>query len=308
MRELPRVSTALLTPFRNTDTLDERALQANTEFQVMQGVGPLFAGTTGESPTIRDYEFSPAIRAVVQQTRGRVPVMVGTGSSCTYRTIKKTQAALEAGADIALVVMPHGNKPEPAGQLAHFRAAAEVMPIVLYDIKGRAGREIDYDVVKELSEHPNIIGYKAATHELYDADGNPLHVQSERVAEELSSETFRVWSGDDVRTLDLMENHNAYGVITVSGNAVPDMVQDMVEAAATGDYATAHVINERLTPFHRALFLESNPGPANAANNMLHRAGYEGRFAGVLRAPLSEPRKPTMIALREALIGLEFRI
>jgi len=303
MSELPRKFTALVTPFHSDEKVDYAGLRENIDYQVRQGWAPLVLGTTGEAPTIDSREFKKIVRAAVEETAGRLPVMVGTGTNSTKATVDKTEIAKKLGADVALVVMPYYNKPEPAGQLDHFRAAAEAgLPIVMYDIMGRTGRAIDYGVICELARHPNVVGYKAATHELKDGT---FHVLSEMVARELSSETFRVWSGDDGRTLTLMEGSDAHGVISVASNVYPEEVGELVDRVAEGDFSSAARINALLDPLFQALFRESNPIPVKAAMNLRQAAGYEGMHAGAYRLPMTEPREATVTELREVLSNLK---
>lgn len=301
MTELPRKFTALVTPFLPDGTVDYNGFRENIRYQLSEGWAPVVLGTTGEAPTIEPDEFKKIVQAAVEETAGRLPVMVGTGSNNTRATVEKTRLAKELGADLALVVMPYYNKPEPAGQEAHFRAVAEVMPIVMYDIMGRTGRAIDYEVIQWLAEYPNVAGYKAATHNQKAEESCGL---SERVAQELSAEDFRVWSGDDGRTLDLMQHFGAYGVISVASNVLPREVGRLVDAAAAEDFQTAAEINVQLDHLFKALFRESNPIPVKAAMNLLHETEKEGMHAGAYRLPMTPPREATITELKQVLNNL----
>lgn len=300
MTELPRKFTALVTPFLPDGTVDYNGFRENIHYQLSEGWAPVVLGTTGEAPTIEPDEFKNLVQAAVEETAGRLPVMVGTGSNNTRATVEKTRLAKELGADLALVVMPYYNKPEPAGQEAHFLAAAEVMPIVMYDIRGRTGRAIDYGVIRRLAGHPNVVGYKAATH---DQEAKEPFSLSQRVARELS-QSVRVWSGDDGRTLSLMQYFGAYGVISVASNVLPKEMGTLVDAAVAEDFPAATEINARLNRLFEALFWESNPIPVKAAMNLLHETGREGMHAGAYRLPLTPPRAATITELKYVLSTL----
>jgi len=300
--ELPRKITALVTPFKSNQEINWEGFRANVRHQVEKGWAPLVLGTTGEAPCVDSEEFDKLVTAAIEETQGRNYVIVGTGTNNTRATVDRTRRARELGADIGLVVMPYYNKPAPQGQEAHFRMAASTgMPIFLYDVAGRTAKAMDLDVIAKLSEHPNIIGYKAATHEIYDGNGELLWVQSTKVAQEFASENFRVWSGDDGRTLDLMKA-DAYGVISVASIVAPEQVGDMVDAAARGDYAAAEAINAGLSGLFRDLFIEPNPIPAKAAMNLRDAAGYPGMNAGYHRLPMTIATDQTMETM-EARLG-----
>ncbi len=302
MIELPRKFTALVTPFHPNGEVNYDGLRENVYTQIDAGWAPLVLGTTGEAPTIEPDEYKKIVQAVIEETDKIMPVMVGTGSNSTKATVEKTKLARELGADLALVVMPYYNKPEPSGQLAHFQAAADVgLPIVMYDVMGRTARAMDYNTIAQLALLPPVAGYKAATHELKDGT-----VLSERVARELSSEKFRVWSGDDSKTLDLMENHGAYGVISVASNVCPKKVGVIVDAAANQDFERAKEYQSFYTPLFEALFREANPIPVKAAMNILHAAHWPGSNAGSYRLPMTPPQEATIKELREVLSNLNF--
>jgi 4-hydroxy-tetrahydrodipicolinate synthase len=302
--ELPRKFTALVTPFLPNGEINYSGLQENVEFQIQHKWAPLVLGTTGEAPTVGADEFLPVVSAVVEQTNGRMPVMVGTGTNSTRMTFEKTRAARDAGADIALVVMPYYNKPEPAGQLAHFREAARPgLPIVMYDVATRTAREIDYGVIETLAKDELFIGYKAATHKQVKTDDG-VRPLSARVAQELSSDTFHVWSGDDMHTVDRMRV-GAYGVISVASNVAPVKVGQVVDAAAIGNWDTADKYHSEWTPLFAALFKESNPIPVKAAMNIRHKLGRPGMNAGPCRLPLSEARGETKELLTEYLTKVQ---
>ncbi len=312
--DLPRKFTALITPFRDNGRVDYRQMRKNARHQVGNSWAPLVWGTTGESPSIQDHEFLRGLAHIMEEVGDETIVMAGTGTNDTANTVKKTKEAKRAGAHVALVVMPYYNKPEPEGQRKHFLSAAEIMPIVLYDVAGRTGRGIDYKVISELSGHPNVVGYKAATHTIVAIDGKNAPL-SELVAEELGSENFRVWSGDDGKTAKLILEHGAYGVISVASNVAPVLVGRMVDMASGCGRAytpcgpqqrdsTTRVLDYNLSDLFAALFLESNPIPVKAAMNLLADNGHEGMRAGGYRLPMTPPREDTLKALDSVLKGL----
>ena len=251
---------------------------------------------------MREGEFERLVKIAVEEAEGGF-VLVGTGSNSTYHTQKKTELAAELGASAALVVMPYYNKPGPAGQLAHMKAAARIMPIVPYDVSSRTAKPMDLNVIAELSGHPRVIGYKAATHEIYDQNRELLWVQSERVTQELASDTFRVWSGDDSRTLSLMQQ-GAYGVISVASNAAPGQLGDMIDNAAEGDYLIAEKLNQELSNFFVDLFMEPNPTPVKAAMNRRDADGHSGMCAGYSRLPMTTATDHTMKTMEKRLTEL----
>lgn len=266
---------ALVTPFRDGE-VDCAALENLVDWHVEQGThGLVPCGTTGESPTLSMEEHAKVIDIVIKRSGGRLPVMAGTGANSTSEAIHLTRAAAEMGADACLLVSPYYNKPEPEGMYRHFKAIAECteVPLVLYNVPSRTGREIALETVFRLAEIENIVGLKAAGGD------------TDRVAEVVRKTGLDVLSGDDSMTLPFMAV-GARGVISVAANLVPADVAKMVTKALAGDYAAAREMHLKMFPVFKAMFIESNPIPVKAAMAMAGLVGPE------MRLPLCEPAEP----------------
>jgi 4-hydroxy-tetrahydrodipicolinate synthase len=264
--------TALATPFTPSGDVDERALRALVDWQIAEGIHFLVpCGSTGEAATMSPAEHRRVVEIVVEQTRGRVPVMAGAGSNDTKKAIATSRDMQAAGATHLLHVSPMYNKPPQRGILAHFRAIADgtELPIVVYNVPGRTGSNIEAKTTLALAELPRIIGIKEASGNL----GQIQDVLRERPAH------FSVLSGDDAITLAVMAA-GGDGVISVISNATPRLMARLVEKARDGDFAGARELHERLTPWMHAAFIEPNPSPVKAA------LSYMGRLQNVLRLPL----------------------
>lgn len=265
------LSVALITPLRQ-GKVDFDALQKQVEFQVQAGttcVCPV--GTTGESPTLSHEEHERVISAVVEAAAGRIKVMPGTGSNSTEEALRLTRWAAKAGADAVLVVGPYYNKPMQEGFYQHFKALAEAVeiPICIYNIPGRTGKNIEPETIIRLAEIPNITMVKEATGSM------------DQASQVLCSTDLTVLSGDDSLTLPLMAI-GGRGVISVVGNIVPsDMIQ-LCKAFDSGDKALALHWHKRLFPLCRDMLgLATNPIPIKAAMKLL------GRDTGELRMPMT---------------------
>ena len=276
--EMPRqgtdfagLSVALVTPFRD-GVIDEVTLKAQVEFQVEAGTTCLCpTGTTGESPTLSHEEHERVIAEVVGQAAGRIKVMAGTGSNSTAEAIRLTQWAAKEGADAALMVAPYYNKPTQQGFYEHYRAVAEEvdLPICVYNIPGRTGKNIEPETIVRLSELENITMVKEATGSL------------DQASEILSDTELTVLSGDDSLTLPLMAI-GGEGVISVVGNIVPQDMIAMVKAYQDGDTQAACQWHRKLFPLCRDMLgLSTNPIPIKAAMKALQRD------SGELRLPMT---------------------
>lgn len=248
--------TALVTPFRNGQ-VDGPALDRHVERQLAAGVDGLVpCGTTGESPTLSAAEHAAVIERVVRVTKGRVPVIAGTGSNNTAEAIRMSQHAADAGADGLLIVAPYYNRPTQEGLFQHYAAIARSvkLPIVLYNIPGRCGVEVSVDTIRRLREsHDSIASVKHATG------------KAEGVADLLAACDIEVLSGDDPLTLPMM-SLGAIGVISVMSNLVPKAVRAVTQAANAGDFRAAGEANRRLHPFSVGLLsLATNPMPIKTA-------------------------------------------
>lgn len=251
------VYTALVTPFASDGSIDWKALRRLVDFQIDGGVSGLVpVGTTGESPTLDGDECREVIRVVVEQARGRVPVIAGAGSNCTAEAIHYARDAKEVGAQATLQVTPYYNKPTPDGLLQHFRAVADAvdLPLVVYNIAGRTGRNIDNPVMLELAKHPRIRAVKEASGDINQA----MDLIAAKPAD------FAVLSGDDNLVYPLMALGGT-GVISVASNLAPERMSAFVRAMLAGDFAAARRMHYELLPLFRAIFIETNPIPIKAA-------------------------------------------
>ncbi len=271
MKTLHGTLTALVTPFRD-GKLDIAALEQIVGRQLEAGVDGLVpCGTTGESPTLTEAEQREVVSCVVRLAKGRTPVVAGSGTNSTARTIELARRNADCGADALLVVAPYYNKPSQEGLLRHFSAVAQAteLPIVLYNIPGRCGVEISIETVRRLrADHRNIVAVKHATGSVGGA------------ADLMAACDIPVLSGDDPLTLALM-SIGAVGVVSVLSNLVPRAVKRLTDAALRGDLATAREAHAKLYPLARALLsLDVNPVPIKAA------MALKGWCSAELRLPL----------------------
>lgn len=281
--------TALVTPFTTDGAVDERALRAFVEWQVIEGVHFVVpCGSTGEAATLSSSEHRRVIEITVEQVAGRIPVVAGAGSNDTQKAIALSREAKAAGATHLLHVTPMYNKPPQRALIAHFRAIADAcdLPIVLYNVPGRTAINLEVRTCLTLAADARFVGVKEASGNLAQI----IEILRERPA------SFRVFSGDDAFTLSVMA-HGGDGVVSVVSNMVPRLVADLANACARGDYAAARVIDARLSPVVQAAFVESNPIPAKA---MLH---LMDKMEDVLRLPLVPLIDTHRALMRTALIG-----
>ncbi len=270
--ELHGVFTALVTPMTEAGAVDEKALRRLVDFQIDGGVDGLVPiGTTGESPTLSGEECKRVIQIVVEQARGRVPVVAGAGSNCTSEAIEYSRDAKEVGADATLQVAPYYNKPTSEGFLGHFRAIADAVdiPLIVYNIASRTGKNIDNATMLQLAQHKNIAGVKEASGDI----GQVMELIRAR------PKNFVVLSGDDNLVFTLMAL-GGEGVISVASNLVPDRMARFVGAARKGDWEAARKMHYELLPLFKALFIETNPIPIKAAMAM------KGMMAESYRLPM----------------------
>jgi 4-hydroxy-tetrahydrodipicolinate synthase len=264
--------TALVTPFTASGALDERALTALVEAQLAAGIHFLVpCGSTGEAATLTHEEHVRVVQIVANVVNGRVPVVAGAGSNDTAKAIAMSKAVADVGATHLLHVSPMYNKPPQRGLLAHFRAIAEAsaLPIMLYNVPGRTGGNIEAATTLELAAHPRIVAIK-------EASGNLAQIDE---ILRLRPDGFAVLSGDDAMTLPMMAL-GAEGVVSVVSNVFPAAMVALFDAARAGDLARAQSIHRALLPFFTAAFIESNPMPAK---RVLADAGV---MQNVLRLPL----------------------
>ncbi len=292
--ELKGVYTALITPFTDRQEVDYEGLRQNVAHQINAGVaGILPLGTTGETPTLSREEQDKIITTAVEEAKGKTAVLVGTGSNCTAHAIENSKRAQELGADGVLVVTPYYNKPTQEGIVRHFQAISENLeiPIVVYNIKGRTGVNIETATMKRLSELKNVIGVKEASGDIGQI-GDVINIIQSRC------ETFSVISGDDAMTLPLIALGGT-GIISVVSNLIPELIVQLVETALHGDFARARHLHYRLLPLFKAAFIETNPVPIKAAMSMC------GMPSGPCRLPLCEMQAVNEEKLRKTLQDLE---
>ena len=278
---------ALVTPFKDDESLDEAKLKELIQFQIEGGThGIVPCGTTGESPALSEEEHDRVVEITVDTVNGQVPVIAGTGSNSTTRTLRATKHAKAAGADAALIVTPYYNKPTQEGLYAHYMKIADSVdiPIVVYNVPGRCGTDILSPTIARLAEHPNIVALKEATGELKRA--------SEVV--NLCPEDFVVLSGDDVNTLPIMAV-GGKGVISVVANVAPSDIADMCNAFHSGNLELARKFHYKTLPLAVDLFIETNPIPAKTALMLM------GKLNGQLRLPLAPMSDSNLDSLRNTL-------
>ena len=285
--------TALVTPFQSDGNIDEMALRQLVRWQVESGIDFLVpCGTTGETPTLTHEEWLRVIDLTIQTVQGRVPIMAGATSNNTQDAVAKAKEASERpGVDFILSATPYYNKPTQDGIYQHFRAIADASekPIILYNIAGRTGTNIETSTLRRLAEIPNLIGVK-------EASGN-----ISQIAEVCATlpEDFLVFSGDDSITLAVI-GLGGVGIISVVSNEIPAEMTRMTQAALANKWDVARSILRKYLPLMQANFIESNPIPAKAVLSMM------GRIEEVYRLPLVPMRPENRMKLEQVVseVGL----
>jgi len=278
---------ALVTPMGEDGALDWAALRRLVDWHIENGTDAIVAvGTTGESPTLDVDEHVEVIHVTVQQVRGRVPVIAGTGANSTREAIELTRSAEQAGADACLLVTPYYNKPTQEGMYLHFKAVAEAVPVpqILYNVPGRTCCDLLPETVERLARIANIVGIKEAT-------GN---VDRTREILRRCGGRLDVYSGDDATALDSILA-GAKGDISVTANVAPRAMHELCKLAREGKEPEARAIDERLRLLHKNLFLEANPIPVKWALQEM------GMIQGGIRLPLTPLSPPHRDAVRAAL-------
>jgi 4-hydroxy-tetrahydrodipicolinate synthase len=282
--------TALITPFRD-DTIDQDTFEKFVNWQISEGVhGIVPSGTTGESVTFTKDEFRTVVELCVRVSNKRVPVIVGSGTNCTRKTIELSQTAEKLGADALLVVSPYYNKPSQEGLYAHFKAVHDAtnIPIILYDIPPRSVVEIDLDTLVQLAELPRIAGVKDATNKL----GKPLQLRNK------AGDDFCLLSGDDATTLAYLAQ-GGDGCISVIANIAPRLCAEMHTAWMNGDVKKAQSINKKLQPLSEAAFCQPSPAPVKYGAELL---GFGSRET---RLPITVATESTRQRIKGQLEALE---
>jgi 4-hydroxy-tetrahydrodipicolinate synthase len=284
--QLRGCGTALVTPFHQDGSIDEAALRNLVAWQVESGIDFLVpCGTTGETPTLSHEEWLHVIDVTVEVVAGRVPILAGATSNSTNDAVTKAkEVASRPGVDAILTASPYYNKPTQEGQYRHFRAIAEAVdkPLILYNVPGRTGANIEPGTLARLAEVPNIAGVK-------EASGNMT-----QIAEVCNAvpETFLVFSGDDAITLPVIALGGA-GIISVASNEIPREMAEMTRAALNNDWATARSLHRKYLALMQANFIESNPLPVKAVLAMM------GKIEENYRLPLLPMRRDTRSRLQK---------
>ncbi len=283
--------TALVTPFKPDGSVDEAALRGLVAWQIESGIDFLVpCGTTGETPTLTRDEWLRVVDLTIEVTAGRVPIMAGATSNNTREAVAKAkEVSTRSGVDFVLTATPYYNKPTQEGIYQHFKAIAEASekPLMLYNIAGRTGTNIETPTLLRLAEIPNIIAVK-------EASGNIA-----QIAEVCGSlpEHFLVFSGDDAITLAVIGLGGA-GIVSVCSNEIPAEMARMTRAALANKWDTAREIFRKYLPLMQANFIESNPGPVKAVLAMM------GRIEEVYRLPLVPMKKDTRGKLEKVISEL----
>ncbi|HXW92708.1 MAG TPA: 4-hydroxy-tetrahydrodipicolinate synthase [Terriglobales bacterium] len=283
--QLRGCGTALVTPFAPDGSIDEPALRNLVAWQVESGIDFLVpCGTTGETPTLSREERLQVIDVTVAVAGGRVPIVAGATANATQEAVEGAkEVAARPGVDAILTASPYYNKPSQEGQYRHFRAIAEAVdkPIILYNVPGRTGTNIEPATLARLAELPNIVGVK-------EASGNML-----QIAEVASAipENFVLLSGEDALTLPVIAV-GGVGVISVAANEIPHEMAEMIRAALNNDWVTARQLHRKYLPLMQANFIESNPVPVKAVLAMM------GKIEEIYRLPLVPMRRDTRAKLQ----------
>ncbi|HMC76398.1 MAG TPA: 4-hydroxy-tetrahydrodipicolinate synthase [Vicinamibacterales bacterium] len=289
-RQFTGCGTALVTPFNRDGSLDEAGVSRLARRQIDLGIHFLVpCGTTGEVPTLTDAEQVRVVELVAAEAKGRVPVLAGAGGYNTQEVIHAALRLKSAGADGILSVTPYYNKPTPEGLYQHYRAIAEAvqLPIIVYNVPGRTGCNVDPATLVRLSTVPHIAGVK-------EASGNVTQM-CEMVAG--VPDDFIVLSGDDALTLPLMAV-GGRGIVSVSSNEIPAEMSRLVELAEQGDFAAARAQHQRLLPLLLVNFIESNPIPVKSAMASM------GLLEEVYRLPMVPPRPASKQRIEAVLHSL----
>ncbi|HET8547834.1 MAG TPA: 4-hydroxy-tetrahydrodipicolinate synthase [Bryobacteraceae bacterium] len=281
--------TALVTPFRRDLSLDEDGLRRLVRRQIDAGIAFLVpCGSTGENPTLRREEHLRVIQITVEEARGKVPVLGGAGGNNTADVVELARAVEQLGVDGILSVTPFYNKPTSDGLYQHFRMISDAVrvPIVVYNVPGRTGQNVEPATMLRLSEIENVWGVK-------ESSGNLV-----QIATLCARSRLAVLSGDDPMTLGIIA-HGGRGLISVISNVDPVRTVRMVNAALAGDYATARELFRELLALMEVCFVESNPIPAKAALAMM------ALIEPALRPPLAPPQTSTITKVEQVLRTLE---
>jgi 4-hydroxy-tetrahydrodipicolinate synthase len=284
--QLRGCGTALVTPFRQDGAIDDAALRNLVAWQIDSGIDFLVpCGTTGETPTLTHDEWLFIIDTTIEVAAGRVPIVAGASSNATHDAVEKArEVAARPGVTAILTATPYYNKPTQEGQYRHFKAIAEAVadkPVILYNVPGRTGSNLEPQTLARLAEVPNIVGVK-------EASGNLTQVAEAIYA---VPESFLVFSGDDAITLPVIAL-GGVGVISVASNEIPQEMSALTRAALANDWTTTRTLNRKYLPLMQANFIESSPLPVKAVLAMM------GKIEEVYRLPLVPMRRDTRSRLQ----------
>jgi 4-hydroxy-tetrahydrodipicolinate synthase len=291
--KLQGCGTALVTPFRKDQSLDEDRLRRLVEWQIDSGIHFLVpCGTTGETPTLSKDEWLRVIDITIEVSGGRVPIVAGATSNCTAEAVEKArELGRRKGVDCVLTASPYYNKPTQEGQYQHFKAIAEAVekPLMLYSVQGRTVVNIEPATLGRLAKIPNIIAVKEASGNIGQIAEVFNHVP----------DSFLVFSGDDAVTLPVI-SLGGVGIVSVASNEIPHEMAEMTSAALNNDWKKARALHRKYLPLMQANFIESNPMPVKAALAMM------GRIEEVYRLPMVPMKRETRAKLEQivAEVGL----
>ncbi len=291
MKQIFGCGTAIVTPFKSDGSLDEPALRNLVTWQVERGIDFLVpCGTTGETPTLTHDEWLKVIETTITMAAGRVPIVAGATSNNTREAVARAKelSAMD-GVDAILSASPYYNKPTQEGQYQHFKAIAEAVnkPLILYNVPGRTGANLEPATLGRLAKIPNIAGVK-------EASGN-----MSQIADVLNTvpENFLVFSGDDAVTLPVI-SLGGVGIISVVSNEIPRKMAEMTRAALSNDWKTARLIHRKYLPLMQANFIESNPIPVKAVLAMM------GKIEENYRLPLTRMKPENRAKLEKIVFDL----
>jgi len=289
MKQWRGCGTALVTPFKSSGDVDEKALRALVEWQVESKIDFLVpCGTTGETPTLSHDEWLRVIDITIEVVNGRVPIVAGATSNSTREAVSKVkEVAGRKGVDAILSASPYYNKPTQEGQYQHFKAISEAVdkPIMLYNVPGRTAVNIEVATLVRLAELRNIVAVK-------EASGNIGQIAEVCAA---VPSGFSVFSGDDAVTLPVI-SLGGVGIVSVASNEIPGEMAEMTRAALANDWEKARTLQKRFLPLMQANFLESNPGPVKAVMAMM------GRIEENYRLPMVPVKKETKAKLEKIAV------
>ncbi|PLR97223.1 4-hydroxy-tetrahydrodipicolinate synthase [Bacillus sp. T33-2] len=286
MVQFGRVATAMVTPFDNKGHIDFSKTAQLVNHLIENGTDSLVvAGTTGESPTLSKEEKLALFQHTVRAANGRVPVVAGTGSNDTYATIELTRKAEQLGVDAIMLVAPYYNKPNQEGLYQHFKAVASStsLPVMIYNIPGRAAANIQAETVIRLAEIPNIVAVKEAS--------GDLNAMTKIIAE--TPDDFLLYSGDDALTLPVLSIGGA-GIVSVASHVIGNEIQKMIEAFFTGDYQSAAKQHQKILPLMLGLFAAPSPAPVKTA---LQLKGLDVGSVRLPLVPLTQDERSALAAL-----------